>query len=853
MNQTTQKLQEKAVGLMAVRFLKIAAGIKAENAPNFLPSRTLSAMLRVMGAILATLSVANATSTAISPGQPLTGAISATHLTNTYSFSATAGEAVVISDTGTSGALVPWADLYSPAGTQVGSFHFHGTSGSFPLATAGTYAIRVYDSNGTNTGSYAVGFSFAAGGSGTAITSGQPAGGTISAAAQIDTYTFYATASNAVLISAVSTSGQLIAVADLYSPSGSQLGSANQGDSFSLQLPATGTYTILVYDRNGTNTGNYDVGLGFTAGGSGTAISCGQPISNAISAAGQIDAYNFSATAGEAVLLTGVHTSGHLTAVAELYDPSGNSIGRAFNNIMWYAFPLPATGTYTILVHDSACANTGSYAVGFSFATGACGTPISCGQTISNQISAAAQIDAYTFNATSNEAVVFSGMGTSGSLQLATDLYDPSGNNVGSGLLPTNGLYTILVRSLDGTNTGSYAVGLCFATGRCGTPIECGQTISNAITSAAQSDAYTFYATNGEAVVLTAITSSGTLNADAFLYDPAGNYVGTSWVAGNKSYPLSATGLYTILVHDLMYASTGSYELNLRFSTGRCGTPIECGQPLTGTISTVAQNDAYTFSATAGEAVVLTVMTSSGKLGSFADLYDPSGNLIGNDFQSLVTNSIPLPATGTYTIMVHDLIDVSTGSYAVCVTFTTGRCGTAIACGQTLSSELVSVAQNDAYTFSGTAGRGVVINAMGNSPNLTACADLYDPSGNKVAGNWTAIGSQGTSGSLALTTNGVYSILAHSYTNYATGNYSVSLLDSTPSFGAALLHSNRTSQLQLNGVAGQDYTLLTSTNMALPLSNWAAVLTTNLPGASAVLQDTNATNGRRFYILQLSP
>jgi hypothetical protein len=830
--------------------------IKTAIAANCLPSRALSATLCLMAAIFVTASAANA-STSITCGQPLTGTISASHQTNVYSFSATAGEAVVISDTGTSGTLVPWADLYSPAGTQVGSFHFHGTGGSFPLATAGSYTIRVYDSNGTNTGSYAIGFSFAAGGSGTAIGGGGRVSSSISAAAQIDTYTFNATAGNAVLISAANTSGQLIAVANLYSPSGSQLGSASQGDSGSIQLPATGRYTILVYDRNGTNSGNYEVGLGFTAGGGGAAISCGQPISNAISAAGQIDAYTFSATAGEAVLLTGVHTSGNLAAVAELFDPSGNWLGRAYDDIMWYSFPLPATGTYTILVHDSACANTGSYAVGFSFATGECGTPISCGQTISNQISAAAQIDAYTFNATSNEAVVFSGKGTSGSLQLETDLYDPFGNNIGSGRLPTNGLYTILVRASDGTNTGSYAVGVGFATGRCGTTIGCGQTISNAISSSAEFQAYTFEATNGEAVVLTAITSSGNLAADAFLYDPAGNYVGTSWVAGNKSYPLSATGLYTILVHDMMYESTGSYELNLSFSSGRCGTPIECGQPLTGTIRTVAQNDAYTFTATTNDAVALTVMTSSGNMAAYADLYGPSGMLITNDYQCLSGNrSFPLPSNGLYTILVHDLVDSGLGTYGLCLNFVTGGkdgCGTPIVCGQAISNTFSSAAQTAAYTFSAAAGEPVVISAMGCSGILEAKADLYEPSGSLIAGNWKGVGAYGTTGSFLLPASGVYTILAHSSDYGDTGNYWISLLNSTPSFGAPLAHSTGTSQLQLNGVAGLNYTLYSTTNTAAPMSNWVVVLTTNLSGGSAVVQDTNATNSHLFYILKVSP
>ena len=57
----------------------------------------------------------------------------------------------------------------------------------------------------------------------------------------------------------------------------------------------------------------------------------------------------------------------------------------------------------------------------------------------------------------------------------------------------------------------------------------------------------------------------------------------------------------------------------------------------------------------------------------------------------------------------------------------------------------------------------------------------------------------------------------------------------------------------LSGVSGQNYTILASTNAALPLSNWLPMLTTNLPGNSAFIQDNLATNQRRFYRVKVGP
>jgi hypothetical protein len=52
---------------------------------------------------------------------------------------------------------------------------------------------------------------------------------------------------------------------------------------------------------------------------------------------------------------------------------------------------------------------------------------------------------------------------------------------------------------------------------------------------------------------------------------------------------------------------------------------------------------------------------------------------------------------------------------------------------------------------------------------------------------------------------------------------------------------------QLSGFAGQDYTILASTNLSQPMSNWVTVLTTNLSTSPAFIEDNQATNKQRFY------
>ena len=163
------------------------------------------------------------------------------------------------------------------------------------------------------------------------------------------------------------------------------------------------------------------------------------------------------------------------------------------------------------------------------------------------------------------------------------------------------------------------------------TPIACGQTLSGNIAAPGQQNTYTFGANAGEAVIITTVATSRTLGAHAELYGPTGSFVaGTNYPGYNNTLGnvvLPATGTYTIIVRDNGLTSTGAYNVHLRFTTpGRCGTAITCGQTLSGTVTATTQSDSYTFSANAGEAVIITTVVTSGLLGAHAELYGPTGS-----------------------------------------------------------------------------------------------------------------------------------------------------------------------------------------------------------------------------------
>lgn len=57
-------------------------------------------------------------------------------------------------------------------------------------------------------------------------------------------------------------------------------------------------------------------------------------------------------------------------------------------------------------------------------------------------------------------------------------------------------------------------------------------------------------------------------------------------------------------------------------------------------------------------------------------------------------------------------------------------------------------------------------------------------------------------------------------------------------------------KLMFNGTSGQSYTILSSTNMALPLSNWMVLSGGTLGGGPVNYTNTAATNGMQFFIIR---
>jgi hypothetical protein len=264
----------------------------------------------------------------------------------------------------------------------------------------------------------------------TPINCGQTLAGTISAPAEEDSYTFSGAANDKITIRARKTSGTLTAYLELYGPGGGLITSAaNQIDR---TLTETGTYRIDVRDQNNTNTGNYLLYWEKMSNPCNVAatLTCEQVVAGSIGTG--VDPppwriYRFTASASDSLTIRARTTSGSISPVMELYDPSGGLItsGQQIDRT------FTSAGTYTILIKDTWAAYAGNYVLGWRKVVNPCSSsPISCGQVLSGTIGAADEIDMYTFTGAANDKVTIRTRKTSGNLTPNIELYNPSGTRI---------------------------------------------------------------------------------------------------------------------------------------------------------------------------------------------------------------------------------------------------------------------------------------------------------------------------------------------------------------------------------------------------------------------------------------
>ena len=283
--------------------------------------------------------------------------------------------------------------------------------------------------------------------------------------------------------------------------------------------------------------------------------------------------------------------------------------------------------------------------------------------------------------------------------------------------------------------------------GVCPASISFGETVQCSIDTPGEIDTYTFSATAGDKVLVRMGRPSGNLWPEIIIKDTGGIILCDDYdtiTAEIISCSLSATGTYSILADDYLEDYTGDYYLYLqRLNNPGSPTAIAFGQTLPGSITTAAEMDSYTFSATAGDKVLVRMGRSSGNLWPEIRIYGPDGVMVCDDYDTITAEiaSCSLVATGTHTILAYDGIDSAyTGDYYLYLQrLNNPGSPTAIAFGQTLPGSIITPAEMDSYTFSATAGDKVLVRMGRSSGNLWPEVRIYGPDGVMVCDDYDSI------------------------------------------------------------------------------------------------------------------
>jgi hypothetical protein len=296
---------------------------------------------------------------------------------------------------------------------------------------------------------------------------------TIDVVGQTDCFTFTAEAGESIAILAKASSGSNVqACWQLRDPAGDAVGGDACGRSQRI-LPATGTYSIKVYDAANDDTGGYRVTLevlSATASSCPAAtLTCGASHTGIIGTPIESDTYRFEAAeAGEVVSITAADTSPVNQACWRLYAADGSAIGATVCG--QGDRTLSAAGVYTVQVVEQNDDGSGSYQIEVdrvSAGAASCseGTLVPC-TPFSRSITPVGDNDVYRIVTTEpNTFLRITAATTEGAMSACWQLYTSAGTPVGSQtcgsqetVIAATGTYSLRVFDQAHDGTGTYLV-----------------------------------------------------------------------------------------------------------------------------------------------------------------------------------------------------------------------------------------------------------------------------------------------------------------------------------------------------------------------------------------------------------
>jgi YD repeat-containing protein len=598
-------------------------------------------------------------------------------------------------------ALTPFVEVYDSQGNAVSISRArlpvssrNVTAWNFTATSREPYVVLVHDTSGLNTGGYSI----------TRVPLNHPCEGspTLSCGSIVDasiggllaakTYLLASNPNDVFLLRLLNTtqSGLFRPQLDIYDALGNNVQTLSAADlaRATFTTRGNGPYSIVVGDGfDNSQTGSYTlalVRLNSPCNVAG-ALSCGVVAPDNFSRPLDTRLYTYSASAGQSFTVRMIDTTGNLQEALEVYDASGNLVGpNSSNPFAGVDISKAAAGVYTVVAFDTSRRQAGGpFALDLLQTTNACAAPAAQGATVPGVVSATKPFVSYSIPATAGDALLIRSASFNSGFSALMDLYDPSGTRLDSanfGLsrkAPATGTYTVVVGGLAPRTAGAYSLSWQLLNNPANSgALACGGSTQGLLTPSGEFRYYTANASAGDVMRLIFTRLSDNFSPQVEIYDPGGARLPVS--TSDITQKAGSDGNYLVVVGpSTANGETGTYNLAYQRANRPCNAAgLTCGQTSLRTVSVPAQLDTWTFTGAGGDQTSIRLTPRSGSYTPFGELYDTAGNRLAASGSTGLLRAV-LPSSGPYTVLVHDLNSVNTGSYRLSLQDDTHACAVA--------------------------------------------------------------------------------------------------------------------------------------------------------------------------------
>jgi YD repeat-containing protein len=610
----------------------------------------------------------------------------------------------------------------------------------------------------------------------------------------------------------------------IFSPNGTPLVASaftTAGASLSPQLPANGTYTVLV-DPAGVSAGNMTLTLASSASAN---IAVNGTASTSIAGNGAGVRLGFTASAGQRLTLV-ISTTATVTARVSILSPSGALVipavtltGQCINtcggSVTVNTGTLPASGRYSILVEQL----TGSINTPLTLTLT---SPVDRTALAINSVTSATspallgQGLRYFVDGTAGQRLTLD-VTSSGNTAYLVSIYSPSGTllvpakplpvscgtlcggtaTFNTGSLPQTGRYTILVEQ---TASGPVNLTLTLSALVPGSVLAIPSSTVFTPAVKGQGAVYSFDASAGQRITLDvantgqAAFSVSILAPTGALVLPSAPLVSTCAVNGGCSGavtlntgPLAQSGRYSIVLEQ---TTAQSASVTLSLTVPIAGPLLAVSSNTTFVPAIKGQGAMYQFDATAGQRITLDVV-NTGQSHFAVSILGPSGDLVtpmkpltsvcvvnGGCGGSVTVNTGSLAQSGRYTIVLEQSRALNAN---VTIALTAPTAGPVLTVPSTTTFTPSVRGQGAVYSFDASVGQRATL-ALSFTGAAQFAVSILSPSGNLVIPMRSVAGACSRSCSGAATFNtgplpatGRYTILLEQTSAVATTTVTLAL------------------------------------------------------------------------------